>query len=100
MAAYVIYQAEVTNPEQYDRYRENVSLAISDAGGKYIVRGGEIDHLEGDPPLGRTVIGKFDSMDAARAFYFDERYREVKASRTLSPARRFLPASRKSLLQR
>ena len=81
MAAYVIYQAEVTDPEQYERYREKVPHAVSHAGGEYIVRGGEIDQLEGEQPLGRTVIVKFASMDAARAFYYGETYREVKALR-------------------
>lgn len=81
MAAYVIYQAEVTDPEQYERYREKVPRTVSDAGGEYIVRGGEIDQLEGEQPLGRTVIVKFASMDAARDFYHGETYREVKALR-------------------
>ncbi len=81
MAAYVIYQAEVTDPEQYGQYREKVPRAVADAGGEYIVRGGEIDRLEGEQPIGRTVIVKFASMDAARAFYYGETYSEIKALR-------------------
>ena len=81
MAAYVIYQAEVTDPERYERYRENVPRAVAEAGGEYIVRGGQIDQLEGEQPLGRTVIVKFASMDAARAFYYGETYSEVKVLR-------------------
>ncbi len=81
MAAYVIYQAEVTDPEKYERYREKSTPAVVNAGGKFLVRGGEIDMLEGEAPLGRTVIGKFASMEAARAWYSSEAYREARALR-------------------
>ena len=81
MAAYVIYQAEVTDPEQYARYREKSTPAVVNAGGEFLVRGGEIDLLEGEPPLGRTVIAKFASMEAARAWYDGETYREARALR-------------------
>jgi uncharacterized protein (DUF1330 family) len=52
MAAYVIYQAEVTDPEQYARYREKSTPSVVNAGGEFLVRGGEVDMLEGEPPLG------------------------------------------------
>jgi len=81
MAAYVIYQAEVTDPEQYALYREKSGPAVVAAGGEFLVRGGEVDLLEGEPPRGRTVIAKFASMEAARAFYDGETYREARALR-------------------
>ena len=81
MTAYVIYQAEVTNPEQYARYREKSTPSVVNAGGEFLVRGGEIDLFEGEPPLGRTVIAKFASMEAARAWYASEAYREARALR-------------------
>jgi uncharacterized protein (DUF1330 family) len=81
MAAYVIYQAEVTDPEQYERYREKAGPAVFAGGGEYLVRGGEVDHLEGEPPLGRTVVAKFASMEAARAWYDGVIYQEAKALR-------------------
>jgi uncharacterized protein (DUF1330 family) len=81
MAAYVIYQAEVTDPEQYERYREKSGPAVFAAGGEFIVRGGEVDLLEGESPLGRTVIVRFASMEAARTWYDGEAYREARALR-------------------
>jgi uncharacterized protein (DUF1330 family) len=81
MAAYVIYQAEVTDPEQYARYREKSTPSVVNAGGEFLVRGGEIDLLEGEPPLGRIVIAKFASMEAARAWYDSEAYREARVLR-------------------
>lgn len=81
MAAYVIYHAEVTDPEQYARYREKSTPAVVDAGGEFLVRGGKLELLEGEPPLGRTVIAKFPSMEAAQAWYDGESYREARSLR-------------------
>jgi len=81
MAVYVIYQAEVTDPEQYALYREKSAPAVLDAGGEFIVRGGDVDVLEGDPPLGRTVIVKFGSMESAREWYGGEAYTEARTLR-------------------
>ena len=81
MAAYVIYQADVTDPERYARYREKSTPAVQEAGGEFIVRGGEVDVVEGTPPLGRTVIVKFPSMQRAREFYGSNAYMEARAFR-------------------
>ena len=81
MAAYVIYHAEVTDPEQYARYREKSTPAVVDAGGEFLVRGGEVETLEGKPPLGRTVIAKFPSLETARAWYDGEAYRQARSLR-------------------
>ncbi|MGI9621710.1 MAG: DUF1330 domain-containing protein [Acidimicrobiales bacterium] len=81
MAAYLIYQAEVLDPDQYAKYREKSTPAVKAGGGEFLVRGGEVDHLEGDPPLGRTVVVRFESMAAARAWYDGELYSEARAVR-------------------
>jgi uncharacterized protein (DUF1330 family) len=59
MAAYVIYQGEVLDPVRYDEYKTKGEASILAAGGKYIVRGGEVEVLEGEPPAGRTVVLSF-----------------------------------------
>lgn len=81
MAAYVIYQAEVLDSEQYDRYREKSTPSVATGGGEFIVRGGQIEVLEGEAPLGRTVVLRFESMDAARAWYNSDHYAEARAVR-------------------
>ena len=65
MAAYVIYQAEVSDPERYEEYKTKAAACIVAAGGKYIVRGGEVDVLEGEAPAGRTVVLEFATMKTA-----------------------------------
>lgn len=81
MTAYVIYQADVLDADRYDEYRAAAAPAVEAAGGTYIVRGGEVDVLEGDPPLGRTVVVAFESMEAARAWYDGELYQQAKTLR-------------------
>jgi uncharacterized protein (DUF1330 family) len=81
MPAYVIYQGEVLDPERYDEYRGKAAVSIANAGGRYVVRGGEIDVLEGDAPPGRTVVLEFPDMAAARAWYDGEEYRAARSIR-------------------
>jgi len=80
MAAYVIYTAEVTDPEQYELYKAQAAPTVAAHGGAYIARGGETDVLEGRSPEGRTVILEFPSMEAARNWYDSSEY---QAARTL-----------------
>lgn len=81
MTAYVIYQADVLDADLYAKYREKSPLTLADAGGKFIVRGGEIEVLEGSPPQGRTVVIEFESMNAARNWYYGKGYTETRRLR-------------------
>ena len=63
---YVIYQGEVLDPVRYDEYRTHAAASIHAAGGKYIVRGGDVEVLEGDAPAGRTVVLKFPTGPPGR----------------------------------
>lgn len=81
LASYIIYQADVTDPEQYEKYKERVAPCISAAGGRYLVRGGSIEVLEGDPPLPRIVILEFPSKEAALEWYHGEEYQMIRRLR-------------------
>jgi uncharacterized protein (DUF1330 family) len=81
MAAYVVIQVEVLDPEQYAPYRAASTTALAAAGGEFIVRGGDVEVLEGDPPPGRTVVLRFPSMDAARAWYHSDAYQTARRLR-------------------
>ena len=81
MAAYVIYQGTVTDPDQYAKYRELSGPSVEAAGGEFIVRGGEVDVLEGEAPAGRSVVIRFPSMAAARAWYDGDQYQTARALR-------------------
>ena len=50
MSAYVVFEAVVTDPGQYERYKELAAPSVAAAGGRFIVRGGEVTAFEGDEP--------------------------------------------------
>jgi uncharacterized protein (DUF1330 family) len=81
MAAYVIAEVVVTDPERYEHYRAAVPGTIAADGGRFIVRGGELAVLEGDWQPPRLVILEFDNLDAAKRWYESETYQEVKKLR-------------------
>lgn len=81
MAAYVVFHAEVHDPVRYEEYKALAQQAIADAGGRYLVRGGEITPLEGASPTRRTIILEFADRSAALAWYHSEAYTAAKAAR-------------------
>jgi len=81
VAAYVVYQAEVTDPQRYEEYKPRAAASVAAAGGRYLVRGGEVEVLEGDPPAGRTVVLEFPTMRAALDWYRGDDYTEARKLR-------------------
>jgi len=81
VAAYVIYQGEVTDPERYEEYKVKAAASIVAAGGRYLVRGGAVEVLEGEAPAGRTVVLEFPTMQAALAWYRSDQYTAVRSIR-------------------
>jgi uncharacterized protein (DUF1330 family) len=81
MPAYVIYQGEVTDPARYEEYKVRAAASIAAAGGRYVVRGGDVEVLEGDAPAGRTVVLEFPSMEAAVGWYHGDEYAEARKLR-------------------
>lgn len=81
MSAYIVYQADVYDPEQYEKYKEKAAPALAAAGGRYIARGGAIEVLEGEGPAGRTVLIEFPTMDAAVKFFHGPEYTAIRALR-------------------
>lgn len=77
MAAYIYGNIEVTDPATYEEYRKVVPGLIASHGGRYLVRGGAVTVLEGDPKAQRQVILEFPDMAHARAFYFSPEYQEM-----------------------
>jgi uncharacterized protein (DUF1330 family) len=90
MAAYVLAEIEIVNPEGYTEYTKAVPATIAQHGGKFLHRGGRIDVLEGEWPQRRRVIIEFPSMDAARAWYDSPEYEKPKAMRKANSNGRLL----------
>ena len=81
MAAYIIVEVAVRDPVRYERYKELVPASIAAYGGRFIVRGGAVEALEGEWKPGRLVILEFPSAERARAWWSSPEYAEAKALR-------------------
>ena len=79
--AYVIAQATVRDPEQYEGYMALAGAAVARYGGKYVVRGGATHLLEGDWAPPRLVILEFESVEQAKRFYDSPEYRAARERR-------------------
>jgi uncharacterized protein (DUF1330 family) len=69
MKGYVIGEVEVKDPVAYEQYRRGVLATIEKFGGRFLVRGGKADGLEGAKPAGRLVILEFPSFEQAATWY-------------------------------
>ena len=74
MAAYIIAEIKVTNPTGYEDYRPLAAASIARFGGRFIVRGGKVDLLEGEPQQERVVVIEFPDADTARRWYHSDEY--------------------------
>ena len=81
MAAYVIVDIEVTDPTAYEEYRKLVPPLVAKYGGKYLVRGGDLESMEGDWTPKRLAVLEFASVDRAKQFYYSDDYEPVKQIR-------------------
>jgi uncharacterized protein (DUF1330 family) len=90
MAAYVLAEIEITNPEGYKEYTASVPATIAQNGGKFLTRGGAVEVLEGDWPQRRRVLIEFPSMDAARRWWDSPEYVKPRAMRRANSKGRLL----------
>jgi len=74
MAAYIYADVEITDAEAYESYRQQVPALIAAHGGRYLVRGGACEVLEGDRQPQRQVILEFPDMAALKSFYRSPEY--------------------------
>ena len=86
MAAYVIVSIKVQDPVRYEAYKSMVPPTLAAYGGKFIVRGGKLETLEGEWSPERFVIIEFPSTDQAKAWWGSTEYAEAKALRQATSA--------------
>jgi uncharacterized protein (DUF1330 family) len=81
MAAYIIADVEVLDPQGYEPYRAQVPAVIAAYGGTYRARGGALETLEGDWTPNRCVIIEFPDIARLKAFYNSPEYAPLLAIR-------------------
>jgi uncharacterized protein (DUF1330 family) len=87
LAAFLIIEVtEVHDEQTYAQYRERVPSTLAADGGAYLVRGGQVEVLEGSWQPKRVVVVRFDSADAAHSWWDDPAHSELRAMRQRSTA--------------
>src|SRR5947209_7203636 len=81
MVGYIIADVEITDPEEYKRYTQQTPGTVERYGGKFVVRGGQPETLEGDWQTKRIVIIEFPSVEQAKAWYDSPEYSAIKGIR-------------------
>jgi uncharacterized protein (DUF1330 family) len=82
--AYYVAEFELTDPEGIKPYSTGVGATLKPFGGRFIVRGGKLEGLEGPKPGARTVIIEFPSMEQAEAWYNSSEYTALRPYRQQS----------------
>ena len=81
MPAYIIADVTVTDPAAMEEYRKLVPATLAKYGGRFGVRGGAHQTLEGEWKPKRLVVLEFPSLEQAKRWYDSDEYREPKAMR-------------------
>ncbi|MGH9041092.1 MAG: DUF1330 domain-containing protein, partial [Acidimicrobiia bacterium] len=80
MPGYLIMDCEVTDPAGYEKFKALAEPAIAAHGGRYLVRGGALEALEGDWHS-RIIVLEFDTREAALEFYNSDEYQAAREIR-------------------
>ncbi|MEX0958634.1 MAG: DUF1330 domain-containing protein [Burkholderiales bacterium] len=81
MPAYLISEVEIIDPLGYEEYRKLAGASLDKYGGKFMVRGGKIDVLEGDWNPRRLVVCQFESLEKLQEWYNSPEYRKAREVR-------------------
>ena len=76
MTAYSIVRIDIHDTEEYAKYAEIATKAISEFGGEFLVRGGKYHHIEGTS-RSRNVIIRWPDVETAKKFYYSDLYQEA-----------------------
>ncbi|MBO6918958.1 MAG: DUF1330 domain-containing protein [Rhizobiaceae bacterium] len=82
MAAYILVDTQIENPEVYEEYKALARPIAESYGGKYLTRGGAMDIIDSDlwSPT-RIVLIEFPDIEKARNFMNSEAYAPVRPLR-------------------
>ncbi|MEO6328325.1 MAG: DUF1330 domain-containing protein [Ginsengibacter sp.] len=84
MAAYIIVDVSITDKKEYEEYKKLTPAAIAAYDGKFIVRGGATETLEGNWEPERIVVLEFPTVERAKEWWNSEIYAKAKAIRQRS----------------
>ena len=74
MAGYVVVQVKINDPEKFAEYQKLVPETVRNYGGRYLVRGGNHENLEGEWDPNRLVVIEFESAERAKEWWSSDDY--------------------------
>jgi uncharacterized protein (DUF1330 family) len=77
----MIVHLEVLDPTAYAEYSKAVPATIAAHGGRFLVRGGAVEVLEGEFMPKRVVVLEFPDVDTAKGWYRSPEYAPLIAMR-------------------
>jgi len=84
MAGYVIVNDEISDEAGFAEFRQKVGATVAGHGGRYLVRGGATEVIDGDWAPDRLVVIEFDSVDQAKAWLNSAEFLAIKDLRVSS----------------
>ena len=90
MSAYVIVEVSVNDPVRYEDYKKMVPPTLAAYGGKFVVRGGSAQTLEGDWQPARLVVLEFPSLERARQWWASSEYGPARKLRQETASTRMI----------
>jgi len=92
MPAYIVVEVDVHNPTEYEDYKKLTPGSLKNFQGKFIVRGGKTETLEGDWSPKRFVMIEFPTLELAKAWWASEEYAPAKALRQRTASSKMIVA--------
>lgn len=81
MSSYVLIDTATLDEQAYSEFAVKIREAVMAAGGSFLVRGGDVEVIEGDWSPQRIVILAFDSAEGAGSFVRSDSYTGLKQLR-------------------
>lgn len=81
MAAYIIVEVSINDPREYEEYKKLTPATLAAFDGKFIVRGGKTETLEGNWNPERIVVLEFPTVERAKEWWGSDIYSKAKVIR-------------------
>ena len=81
MAAYLIVESEIHDPEGFEEYRKLAPATVAEFGGRYLARGGAVQSLEGEWAPPRLTVLEFPSVEQLNKWYDSPGYKAAREVR-------------------
>jgi uncharacterized protein (DUF1330 family) len=90
MSAYVISEVEMRDAAGFEAYRIIAAKTIAQYGGRYLVRRGVANLIEGGPPPKSIIVVEFPTIERLREWYASPEYAEALKVRQTALDRRLI----------